>query len=557
MTKDTNYDGTSYMTMDTGCDGTVIMTKDTDYDEINYAWQKILTSSVQLSSRCYICIRKSPYALHSVSQKFTPTSPLKQFLCSSDRRWHLQAVCPTLRLSTPLSARRSMCVWWLPASLSARSVPFTPACPGQYTHRSFQRWMSTIDTFQFGLPISLFTFCSKLIVLWGWWPVWSGCHLLRQSSGGHEWLLHLHCQTGGWDCIGCTVFMDGGRNLLDSEAPPWPVFGDCAISVHYEVLRFAVFFNEKLDLWLVCLLAILDSVFPSFLAGLSRRDAGIGLGAFPTPWFAWALSAGILVVLSPPLEPSKILPVPACISLCPPWLYGVGSGDFRRQWSMQGEGAARERRQTGRGGRQGQEAARERRQPGRGGRQGEEADRERRQTGRGGRQGGGRKRRQGEEADRERRQTRRRKEEEAGRGGRQGEEAWRGGKQREEAGRGGRERRQAGGGGRERRQGEEAGRERRQGEEAGGGGRERRQGEEAGRGGRGRRQGGRRGRERRQGEEAGRGRRQGEEAGREKRQGEEAGGGGREGEEAGRGGRQGQEAARENRGNNCYITHWA
>ena len=37
MTKDTNYNGTSYMTMDTGCDGTVIMTKDTDYDEIYYA----------------------------------------------------------------------------------------------------------------------------------------------------------------------------------------------------------------------------------------------------------------------------------------------------------------------------------------------------------------------------------------------------------------------------------------------------------------------------------------------------------------------------------------
>ena len=34
----------------------------------------------------------------------------------------------------------------LPASLSAWSFPFTPACPGLYTH-SFRRWMSTIDTF--------------------------------------------------------------------------------------------------------------------------------------------------------------------------------------------------------------------------------------------------------------------------------------------------------------------------------------------------------------------------------------------------------------------------
>ena len=61
---------------------------------------------------------------------------------------------------------------------------------------------------------------------------------------------HLHCQAGGWNCIGSTVFMNSNHNLLDSEAPPWLVFGDWAISVHYEVLCFAVFLNEKLDLWL-------------------------------------------------------------------------------------------------------------------------------------------------------------------------------------------------------------------------------------------------------------------------------------------------------------------
>ena len=32
---------------------------------------------------------------------------------------------------------------------------------------------------------------------------------------------HLHCQAGGWDRIGCTVFVYGCRTLLDSEAPPW------------------------------------------------------------------------------------------------------------------------------------------------------------------------------------------------------------------------------------------------------------------------------------------------------------------------------------------------
>ena len=38
---------------------------------------------------------------------------------------------------------------------------FTPTCPGEYIHKSFRRWMSTIDTFQSDLPILLLTLCSK------------------------------------------------------------------------------------------------------------------------------------------------------------------------------------------------------------------------------------------------------------------------------------------------------------------------------------------------------------------------------------------------------------
>ena len=87
---------------------------------------------------------------------------------------------------------------------------------------------------------------------------------------------HLHCKAGGWDHTGCTVFMDGSLTLFDSDAPPWLVFCDWVISVHYEVLRFAVFLNEKLGLWLFCLVAIVDGTFPSFLAGVSHRDVGIG-----------------------------------------------------------------------------------------------------------------------------------------------------------------------------------------------------------------------------------------------------------------------------------------
>ena len=78
----------------------------------------------------------------------------------------------------------------LPASLFARSFTITaPACPGQYTHRSFRRWVSTIDTFQSGLPIHFSFFAASPLNIWGWWHVWSNCHILKQSSGWEGELL--------------------------------------------------------------------------------------------------------------------------------------------------------------------------------------------------------------------------------------------------------------------------------------------------------------------------------------------------------------------------------
>ena len=74
---------------------------------------------------------------------------------------------------------------------------------------------------------------------------------------------YLHCQAGGSDWTGCTVFMVGSHTLLDSEAPPRLVSGDWAIRIHYEVLRSAVFLNEKLDLCFACwpFLTVLSQVF--------------------------------------------------------------------------------------------------------------------------------------------------------------------------------------------------------------------------------------------------------------------------------------------------------
>ena len=82
-------------------------------------------------------------------------------------------------------------LWWLLCTpvLSAGSSFLTLACPGQYAYRSLWRWILYTVTCRCGLqiPFSLFAACS--VKLWGWWYVWSDCHLLRQTSGEHVWLL--------------------------------------------------------------------------------------------------------------------------------------------------------------------------------------------------------------------------------------------------------------------------------------------------------------------------------------------------------------------------------
>ena len=38
-------------------------------------------------------------------------------------------------------------------------------------------------------PFHVLYFVASSLNLWGWWHVWFDCHLFRQSSGGHGWLL--------------------------------------------------------------------------------------------------------------------------------------------------------------------------------------------------------------------------------------------------------------------------------------------------------------------------------------------------------------------------------
>ena len=130
--------------------------------------------------------------------------------------------CQALPLSIPLSSRRSM-VWcpWLCACLSS---PQHYRFPGQHIQ------FSKVDVGHTHMPVWV-SHCTSHFMWHAHWiceddGMCSLTQWLSPLEAIQAWRmcvtksLHLHCQAGGWEHIGCTVFMDGGCTLLDSEAPP-------------------------------------------------------------------------------------------------------------------------------------------------------------------------------------------------------------------------------------------------------------------------------------------------------------------------------------------------
>ena len=124
-------------------------------------------SSLQVRG-AHVCTPPPPSLphIHTLHNYLTDDGPLSSFQgrSSSASSVHASlfkaidgvmslALCPQVASPVPQHFRSSEKLPLervaLPASLSARSFPFTPAYSTQYTHRSFWKWMSTIDTFQF------------------------------------------------------------------------------------------------------------------------------------------------------------------------------------------------------------------------------------------------------------------------------------------------------------------------------------------------------------------------------------------------------------------------
>ena len=165
--------------------------------------------------------------------------------------------------------------------------------------------------------------CGQTVTSWG------------NPAEGMSDCFHLHCQTGGWDCKGCTVFMDGGHTWLDSEAPPWLVFGDWAISVHYEVLWFAVVFLTR-SLISDSVLPVCHSweCFPKFSGRSVSWRCQNQFGYLSHSLVCLNSVSCHTCSIESSAWPIQDCPIPACIPLCLSRLHVVGCGDFWQHWSM-------------------------------------------------------------------------------------------------------------------------------------------------------------------------------------------------------------------------------
>ena len=132
-----------------------------------------------------------------------------------------------------------------------RSLPLIPACPEQYTHKGFPRWVSpwynrngwhqltySVDHWHWHASLSFHwipRFPSFVVVV-SWICEDGDIYRLTVTSWGHPGLgmcdcFHLHCQAGGLDRLGCTVFVDGVLIFLDCEVTPSLVLGGWAVGV--------------------------------------------------------------------------------------------------------------------------------------------------------------------------------------------------------------------------------------------------------------------------------------------------------------------------------------
>ena len=193
-------------------------------------------SSVQFSSSWYLCDRKSPCALHLVSQTFPKRclwngsnvrriedGPLSSFQGRSssassfnasppsDRWCDVLGFVPADSVSTLQVFREASSLWGLlcpPVCLPRSRFPSVCHVQDSTPTGVLEGGCQPLIHSSLGFPCRFSLSVASSLNLWVWWHVWSDCDLLRQSSGGHGWLLppplsswrlrpyRLHCLRG-------------------------------------------------------------------------------------------------------------------------------------------------------------------------------------------------------------------------------------------------------------------------------------------------------------------------------------------------------------------------
>ena len=177
------------------------------------------------------------------------------------------------------------------------------ACPRQCIHRSLQWWLSNINICQSS------TFYNKLI---GSLRM-VACVVWLSSLEAVQWRAHVTASTSlvklevetralfSWMMVTpCLIWQ------WIKTCPDWSLVTEQSV---YTV-RSCI---TNWEAWsLFCLLTILNSAFQNFLAGVSHRESVW----VPFPHLdLFELSAGILVVMIPLLDPSSTCPIQVCIPL--------------------------------------------------------------------------------------------------------------------------------------------------------------------------------------------------------------------------------------------------
>ena len=157
-----------------------------------------------------------------------------------------------------------------------------------------------------------------------WWHVWSDCHLLRQSSRGHGWLLptvllswrlrpcRLHCLHGWWS--------HPAWQWSPTLTGLWRLSHQCTL---WGLVVWCFLDWEAWSLTPFCLLAIFYSAFPSFLVECFIEMLESVWVPFPLFQLAY-LQYRVICLTHPRLAPSL------SVSLFRLSRFrGVGCGDFR------------------------------------------------------------------------------------------------------------------------------------------------------------------------------------------------------------------------------------